>query len=106
MKSHEAVKVIFSIDMPQRARSVFLTIASFSNKENSCFPSIATIARRAHVSERSVQRALADLIALGMLKKEARFHANGGYLTNSYILSAGGAGLEKGGGCDDQSRSL
>lgn len=88
MTNHEAYKLAYSISMPHRAKVVLQSIASFSNRKNCCFPSVRSIARRAQISVSTAHRAIADLIALGLITKVARTRSDGGDSSNFYVLRA------------------
>lgn len=51
------------------------------------WPSKATIAERLGVSTKTVQRAIADLEAQGLLTRKDRYHKTGGRTSNEYDLS-------------------
>lgn len=87
MTKNTAVDVTHSINFTtQRARIVYVALASFSNKSNTCFPSVSTIAERCGLSERSVQRAIADLIAMELVNKAMRHREDNGCTSNIYTL--------------------
>lgn len=56
------------------------------NQTMECFPSIQTLARRAHCTARTVQRALDELVELGAVKKKPRKNTTGSPQSNLYIL--------------------
>jgi hypothetical protein len=60
-----------------------LAIADFADDDGRAYPSIATLARKSRVSERTVQYALDDLRGLGELEIEANTGPKG---TNTYIV--------------------
>ena len=87
MTRNTAVEITHSVKfVSQRAMTVFIALASFSNKSDTCFPAIGTIAERCGLSERSVQRAIADLISMQLVAKIVRFRADNGYTSNLYTL--------------------
>ncbi|MDK2934969.1 MAG: hypothetical protein PWP27_2779, partial [Clostridiales bacterium] len=55
-------------------------------QELTCFPAIKTIASDCNMSKRTVQRALNDLLEVGMIKKESRYRENGGQSSNLYTI--------------------
>lgn len=56
-------------------------------KIGTCYPSLPKLARRAHISVRSVQRVLRRLEALGYIGVDARHdEKNGGQTSNYYYL--------------------
>jgi predicted transcriptional regulator len=80
------IEVIYSSDLTQRATLVIFYLINRANKENTCFPSVKTIAKECNISTRTVQRALGDLEEAGFLIRESRFHIQGGCKSNLYIL--------------------
>ena len=57
-----------------------------SDKNGQCYPAIGTIARELHLSRRTVERAIRDLIQAGLLKTEQRWRENGGRSSLLYTL--------------------
>lgn len=78
---------------------VLLALAEYANGEGECYPSIASLARRARRSDRRVQQVLAELIAWGWVEI---IHHGGRGLANDYrldleaIAKGRPAGSEKG----------
>ena len=58
-----------------------------SDKNGQCYPSIGTIARELHLSRRTVERAIQDLLQAGLLKTEQRWWENGGRSSLLFILA-------------------
>lgn len=52
-----------------------------------CFPSVATLAHQAGRSVRHIRRTLAELEALGIIRREPRRRKDGGYGSNIYRLT-------------------
>jgi hypothetical protein len=79
-----------------RAKIVLLGIANHQGDEGS-WPSIATLARYANASERSVKRDLKDLVELGELKIDVQAAPIGGqYKTNLYWVTIDPSGVTVG----------
>jgi DNA-binding transcriptional MocR family regulator len=57
-----------------------------SNKENTCFPSIKTIARECGMAVSTVKRAMGDLDYTGYIKKNPRYRDDNGQTSNLYTL--------------------
>ncbi len=91
MSQYQLTQSIYASDLKSRAVLVMNYLVNRSNKENTCFPSIKTIARDVHVSINTVKRALRDLLTAGFIKKEARFveTKNGAQTSNLYTLFEG-----------------
>jgi hypothetical protein len=54
------------------AFAVYVCLARYANKQGRCWPSVATIASDAHISERTVQRSLRVLTGAGAIKIKTR----------------------------------
>lgn len=89
MKQHTASDIVFKSDLSTRARIVFMYLSYRSNKENTCFPSIKTIARECGMAVSTVKRALNDLDLSGYIEKNSRFRDDNGQTSNLYILIEG-----------------
>lgn len=85
----KAIKMLEGMDIPFRAKVVFLALVGLSEGTNECCPSIREISRLASVSLSTVRRSIADLVALGLIQKKQRFHTDDGNLTNQYFLLGG-----------------
>lgn len=68
---------------------VLLKLTDNANDSGCCFPSICLVARQCCVGERTVQRAIAELVSLGHVKVEKRFREDGSQTSNRYYLNAG-----------------
>lgn len=58
-----------------------------SDKNGQCYPAIGTIALELHLSRRTVERAIRDLIHAGLLKTEQRWRENGGRSSLLFVLT-------------------
>lgn len=78
------VPVADSVEMSGSAWGVWCALCAFAtwqvhrrkiirSKPQSCFPSISSIAARAHISESTAKRAIRELEALGMVRVVPRF---------------------------------
>ena len=83
---------IYSRDLPHRAKTVYMYLKDRSDQKGQCYPAIGTIARELHLSRRTVERAINDLICAGLLKKEQRWRENGGRSSLLYTLVDEGKG--------------
>ena len=77
------IAVLYRMELPHRAISVYMYLSDRANKENTCWPSIPTIARDLKLSESTTRRALSDLRKAGLVHTEQRYRENGG---NSSLL--------------------
>ena len=67
---------IYKAELPHRAKTVYMYLKDRSNAQGQCYPAIGTIAKELHLSRRTVERAIQDLITAGFLKKEQRWREN------------------------------
>ena len=91
MKQHELFKSIYASNLKSRAVNVMSCLITHMNtNDNTCFPSIKTIAKCCSISVNTVKRALDDLAEARFVEKEARFieAKNGAQTSNLYRLSA------------------
>lgn len=73
-------------DLKSRALSVLIYLIDRSNKDLTCFPSIATMAEQLHISVSTVKRAIRELVEAGYIEKDPRFRMNRGQSSNLYTL--------------------
>ena len=81
---------IYAEDLPHRAKAVYMYLKDRSDKNGQCYPAIGTIAKEIHLSRRTVERAIEDLICAGFIKKEQRWRKNGGRSSLLYTLTDNG----------------
>lgn len=77
---------LYKMDLPHRAKSVYIYLADRANADGECWPAIPTIARELKLSQSTVRRALQDLRKAGLLKTEQRYRNNGGKSSLLYML--------------------
>ena len=77
---------IYETDLPHHAKTVYMYLKDRSDKKGQCYPAINTIAKELHLSRRTVERAIQDLLAAGVLKKEQRWRENGGKSSLLYTI--------------------
>ena len=68
--STRIMAVIWPLQMPQVAKSVYISLADNANDHGTCWPSIATICERVCASERAVQNAVLWLEKHGALTRQ------------------------------------
>ena len=68
------------------AKAVLVALADFADELHSCWPSMALLAYRSEVSERTVKRVLADLVEIGLLRRERRYIGYGKRSNDRYVL--------------------
>jgi predicted transcriptional regulator len=86
MNKGELLNHLYKANLPMRATLVMNYLINRANQELTCFPAIKTIASDCNMSKRTVQRALNDLLEVGMIKKESRYRENGGQSSNLYTI--------------------
>lgn len=77
---------IYEYDLPSRAVTVFMYLSNRANKSKTCFPSVKRISEDLHISKSTVFRALNDLEAVGLIKREERWRDNGARSSSLYLL--------------------
>lgn len=83
------IEAVYKASLTKRATLVIFYLINRANKELTCFPGIKTIASDCNMSDRTVRRALDDLIDCGFVLKESRYRENGGQSSNLYTLNFG-----------------
>lgn len=68
--STRIMAVIWPLQMPQVAKSVYISLADNANDHGTCWPSIATICERVCASDRAVQKAIFWLEKHGALTRQ------------------------------------
>ena len=77
---------LYKMELPHRAKSVYIYLAGRTNKDRQCWPAIPTIARELELSQSTVRRALQDLRKAGLLETEQRYRKHGGKSSLLYTL--------------------
>ncbi|MBM7562504.1 helix-turn-helix domain-containing protein [Fusibacter tunisiensis] len=80
------IEAVYKAHLSKRATLVIFYLINRANKDLTCFPGIKTIASDCNMSDRTVRRALDDLVKSGFVKKDARYRENGGQSSNLYTL--------------------
>lgn len=80
------IETVYKAHLSKRATLVIFYLINRANKDLTCFPGIKTIAADCNMSDRTVRRALDDLVKSGFVKKDARYRENGGQSSNLYTL--------------------
>ena len=76
--------------LPSTSKLVLMALADAADDEGNCWPSVATIAVKACVSTRTVQRVIQTLTERQLLSVQQRYRSNGSCSSNGYRLSLGG----------------
>ncbi len=77
---------LYQIDLPHRAKVVYIYLHDRMDKEKKAWPGIKTIATDLSLSRSTVKRALNDLVKLGLIRKEPHYRENGSATSNRYYL--------------------
>ena len=85
--SIRALNWAWSLQLSPVHKVIVLALADSADDHGVCWPKICTLARKASVSERTVQRALMTFRSQGILESEARFRDDGSRTSNRYFLS-------------------
>ena len=75
---------LYQLDLPHRAKLVYLYLYDRRGKDNTAWPGLNTIARDLSLSRSTVKRAIQDLEASNLVKKEAHYRQNGSATSNRY----------------------
>lgn len=86
MDKGQVLNRVYESSLPSRAKTIMFYLVNRSNKELTCFPAIPTIARETGLSERTVQRAIKELVEERFIEKSSRYRENGGQSSNLYSL--------------------
>ncbi len=77
---------LYKADLPHRAKVVYLYLHDRMDKEKKAWPGIKTIATDLSLSRSTVKRAIKDLEAAGLIRKEPHYRENGSATSNRYYL--------------------
>lgn len=80
------INLALELELPPVPKLVLLVLADNANDKGFCWPSIRNIARRASVSERTVQRTIFQLALSKLIRVEARHRKNGSQASNAYYV--------------------
>jgi len=87
-------------DLSRSEKSVLNALASMSNKDLTCFPSVNYLARMCSLSGRSIQRCIAALVKLGRVEVSARRSGSRAQSSNLYRLTPPQNWMGKSASCD------
>lgn len=79
---------LYQLDLPHRAKLVYLYLYERRGKDNTAWPGLNTIARDLSLSRSTVKRAIQDLEAANLVKKEAHYRQNGSATSNRYHVTS------------------
>ena len=79
---------LYCLDLPHRAKLVYLYLYDRKNKDNVTWPGLNTISRDLSLSRSTVKRAIRDLESTHLLRKEPHCRENGSATSNRYYLLA------------------
>lgn len=77
---------VLDLDLPPAEKLVLLAFADYADHVGYCFPSIPTVAPRASLSNRGVQRIVSRLEEKGLLIRQPRYRSNGSQTSSAYII--------------------
>lgn len=88
--SNRALTWAFEQELKSGPKFVLVALADWADDEGSCFPGVATIARRVGSAESAVRENLSRLKQAGLIVEERRNRANGARTSNRYWLQMKG----------------
>lgn len=77
---------LYRMELPHRAKLVYIYLHDRQDKEKKAWPGINTIASDLSISRSTVKRAVRDLEKAGLIRKEPHFRDNGSATSNRYYL--------------------
>lgn len=98
--SFDLVRAVRELPLKSPAKAVLLVLALRANENAACWPSVATIARESGYDARTVQRAVASLVASGLLSRELRASDVGDNVSSIYRLTLAAVTVGQAGATD------
>ncbi len=77
---------LYRMELPHRAKLVYLYLYDRQDKEKKTWPGLNTIAADLSLSRSTVKRAIRDLEKAELIRKEPHFRENGSATSNRYYL--------------------
>ncbi len=77
---------LYRMELPHRAKLVYLYLYDRMDKEKKAWPGLNTIATDLSLSRSTVKRAIRDLEKAELIRKEPHFRDNGSATSNRYYL--------------------
>ncbi len=77
---------LYRMELPHRAKLVYLYLYDRMDKEKKAWPGLNTIATDLSLSRSTVKRAIQDLEKAELIRKEPHFRDNGSATSNRYYL--------------------
>lgn len=68
------------------AKLLYGRLARFAGQDGRCFPAIETLAAELGMTDRQVQRLIAQLCGAGFLRKDVQYRPNGSQTANAYVF--------------------
>lgn len=82
----DSLNFLYKMELPHRAKLVYLYLHDRMDKERKVWPGLDTIAGDLSLSRSTVKRAIKDLEQAGLIRKEAHYRENGSATSNRYFL--------------------
>lgn len=73
-------------ELPHRAKLVYIYLYDRRDGEGKAWPSVRRIAGDLSISEKTVRRAVQNLVKAGLVRKEYAYRDNGSHTSNRYFL--------------------
>lgn len=80
------LRVYKDIELPNRAKLVYIYLYDRMDKDKKAWPGINRIAADLSISRSTVKRALNDLVKAGYIRKEVHYRENGSFTSNRYFI--------------------
>ena len=77
---------IFELNLKPRDFAVYCCLLRHSDKQHSCFPSRKLIEKECQIDRKTVDVAIENLEALGLIKKGHRYRKDGTKTSNLYYV--------------------
>ena len=78
--------MILDQDISIHSKMLYITLCRYADSEGQSFPSRETLAKKCSVTTKTIDRAMKELIAIGVVSKESRQRKNGSQSSNLYIV--------------------
>jgi len=79
-------EVIFTNRLSHPARTLWLALNTYADRNAECFPGMESLSVRMGISARRLQILKKELVSKGFLRVQKQFRNNGGQTSNKYTL--------------------
>lgn len=78
--------IIFTSKLSHPARTLWIALNTYADKNAECFPGLKTVSVRMGISDRRLRILKNELVGKGYLRVEEQWRQNGGQSVNKYTL--------------------